>query len=123
MKVSNKKDNPLIVSCSKSVLEDFHLQKFVGFFLQERQLFDRFIKILSSSKLRLEDSYLHPIIFKTHYISFWKQGTYWKQCIYQNKRSIVNPIIKGVEIGYCCWNLIKSTTNEICVPVVKFPDF
>lgn len=31
MKVSTKKDNPLIVSCSKSVLEDFHLQKIVIF--------------------------------------------------------------------------------------------
>lgn len=80
-------------------------------------------KIMSSSKLGLEDSYLQPIIFKEHYIFFWKQGTYWKQCIYQNKKSIVNPIIKSVEIGYCCWNLIKSTTNKMFVLVVKFPDF
>lgn len=77
------------------------------FFLQERQLFDRFIKMLSSSKLGLEDSYLHPIIFKEHYISFSKQKTYscyWKQCIYKNKKSIVNTIIKSVETGYFCWN-------------------
>lgn len=78
---------------------------------------------MSSSKLGLEDSYLHPIIFKTHYISFWKQGTYWKQWIYENKKTIVNTIIKSVEIGSCCWNSIKSTTNEVCVPVVKFPNF
>lgn len=93
------------------------------FFLQERQLFDRFKKMLSSSKLRLEDSYLHPIIFKEHYISFSKQKTYscyWKQCIYKNKKSIVNTIIKSVETSYFCWKLIKSKTNEFCVPVVKF---
>lgn len=70
MKVSTKKDNPLVVSCSKSVLEDFHLQKIVIFYLQEKKLFDRFVKIMSSLKLGLEDSYLQPIIFKAHYISF-----------------------------------------------------
>lgn len=93
------------------------------FFLQERQLFDRFIKMMSSSKLGSEDSYLHPIIFKEHYLYFSKQGTcscYWKQCIYKNKKSIVNTIIKSVETSYFCWKLIKSTTNEFCVPVVKF---
>lgn len=106
-------------------VQRFLFTKNCYFFLQERQLFDRFMnyeKIMSSSKLGLEDSYLQPIIFEAHYIFFWKQGTYWKQCIYQNKKSIVNPIIKSVEIGYC-WNLIKSTTNKICVHVVKFPDF
>lgn len=77
------------------------------FFLQERQLFGRFIKMLSSSKLGLGDSYLHPIIFKEQYISFLKQKTYscyWKQCLYKNKKSIVNTIIKSVETGFFCWN-------------------
>lgn len=90
----------------------FHLKKKINtgttdyhFFLHERQLFDRFIKMLE------------------HYISFSKQGTsscYWKQCIYKNKKSIVNNKIKSVKTGYFCWKLIKSTTNEFCVPVVKF---
>lgn len=66
MKVSTKKDNPLIVSCSKF---SFTKNKF---YLQERQLFDRFIKIMSSSKLELEDSYFNtPNNFQhTLYIFF-----------------------------------------------------
>lgn len=100
------------------VLHLIPVQQFIIFLARKTTLW-----LMSSSKLGLEDSYLHPIIFKEHYISFSKQKTYscyWKQCIYKNKKSIVNTIIKSVETSYFCWKLIKSTTNEFCVPVVKF---
>lgn len=115
------------MSCSKSVFEDFHLipvQQIIIFSCKKDNSLIGLKKCWAVQNSDWKIPIYTPnnfqrtlyIFFKTKDLLMLLKTMY----IYKNKKSIVNTIIKSVETSYFCWKLIKSTTNEFCVPVVKF---